>query len=235
MQPPPTGCPRRPRRRRRRAQAVPPDKTCGDGLTPRAVHQLHEMGLGDQLERYPPLRRPPRRRPRPHASRCAGPNTPCTRRTATWCGAATSTRSSQPTPSTAGATLRQGTEAGAPRVRRNGRSWVRRSRTRSTGSRTRSGPRYVVVADGSNSRFGRALGCAAQQVVPAGHGDPHLLREPAARRPVDRVVARRAGPQRPLAARATGGSSPSATAPSTSASGCSRRSVTSSPSTRHTS
>ncbi|MCC6433703.1 MAG: geranylgeranyl reductase family protein, partial [Acidimicrobiales bacterium] len=30
----------------------PRDKTCGDGLTPRAVHQLLDMGLGGTLERY---------------------------------------------------------------------------------------------------------------------------------------------------------------------------------------
>ena len=27
----------------------PRDKTCGDGLTPRAVRQLHDMGLADEL------------------------------------------------------------------------------------------------------------------------------------------------------------------------------------------
>ena len=27
-------------------------KTCGDGLTPRAVHQLDEMGLTDQLTQF---------------------------------------------------------------------------------------------------------------------------------------------------------------------------------------
>src|SRR5690348_16304508 len=30
----------------------PREKTCGDGLTPRAVHQLEEMGLGEALTRY---------------------------------------------------------------------------------------------------------------------------------------------------------------------------------------
>ena len=33
-------------------KTFPRDKTCGDGLTPRAVHQLGEMGLGEQLQRY---------------------------------------------------------------------------------------------------------------------------------------------------------------------------------------
>jgi flavin-dependent dehydrogenase len=30
----------------------PREKTCGDGLTPRAVRQLHEMGLNGRLEEY---------------------------------------------------------------------------------------------------------------------------------------------------------------------------------------
>src|SRR6476661_4620066 len=37
----------------------PREKTCGDGLTPRAVFQLHEMGLADELsgfQRYEGLR-----------------------------------------------------------------------------------------------------------------------------------------------------------------------------------
>src|SRR5690606_27233272 len=33
-------------------KTFPRDKTCGDGLTPRAVHQLTEMGLADRLEAY---------------------------------------------------------------------------------------------------------------------------------------------------------------------------------------
>src|SRR5260221_12898616 len=30
----------------------PREKTCGDGLTPRAVRQLNEMGLAERLEEY---------------------------------------------------------------------------------------------------------------------------------------------------------------------------------------
>jgi len=33
-------------------KAFPREKTCGDGLTPRAVHQLNEMGLSSQLEEF---------------------------------------------------------------------------------------------------------------------------------------------------------------------------------------
>ena len=40
-------------------KTFPREKTCGDGLTPRAVHQLQEMGLGERLDdfhRYDGLR-----------------------------------------------------------------------------------------------------------------------------------------------------------------------------------
>jgi flavin-dependent dehydrogenase len=33
-------------------KSFPREKTCGDGLTPRAVHQLEEMGLADALTKY---------------------------------------------------------------------------------------------------------------------------------------------------------------------------------------
>ena len=33
-------------------KAFPREKTCGDGLTPRAVYQLEEMGLAGGLEQY---------------------------------------------------------------------------------------------------------------------------------------------------------------------------------------
>ncbi len=33
-------------------KTFPREKTCGDGLTPRAVHQLEDMGLGPDLEQY---------------------------------------------------------------------------------------------------------------------------------------------------------------------------------------
>ena len=35
------------------AQVFPRDKTCGDGLTPRAIHELTELGLGGWLEEQP--------------------------------------------------------------------------------------------------------------------------------------------------------------------------------------
>ena len=48
-------------------KTFPREKTCGDGLTPRAVHQLHEMGLQDRLadcHRFDGLRAVPSARPK---------------------------------------------------------------------------------------------------------------------------------------------------------------------------
>src|SRR2546421_12042742 len=42
----------------------PREKTCGDGLTPRAVRQLHDMGLAERLEGFQPFDRPPPIAPR---------------------------------------------------------------------------------------------------------------------------------------------------------------------------
>ncbi len=60
---------------------------------------------------------------------------------------------------------------------------------KATGEERELRARYVVIADGSLSRFGRALGNQRDKRLPAGDGHPGLLREPAARRPVDRVSA----------------------------------------------
>ena len=147
----------------------PRDKTCGDGLTPAGgapaprdgSRRRARRGTTDSTACEPSATAAP--------SSCAGPNTPCTRRTATSCGAATSTRSSPTTPSTAGATLHQGTEATAPVFGENGRVVGCGGPGQGVGRVARDpGARYVVVADGSNSRFGRALGCARNKSYPQG-------------------------------------------------------------------
>ena len=38
-------------------KVFPREKTCGDGLTPRAVKQLDDMGLSNELARVPPVQR----------------------------------------------------------------------------------------------------------------------------------------------------------------------------------
>jgi geranylgeranyl reductase family protein len=148
----------------------PREKTCGDGLTPRAVHQLDEMGLSRELEvfhRYDGLRAVAhgitleltwpdhpvypahgyvvRRRDLDHlvAERAAG----------------------------AGATIRQGVEAVSPLVHNGLVSGAVVRHHDSDNGRTATEEieaRYVVVADGANSRFGRALGTTRDRSYPQG-------------------------------------------------------------------
>ena len=145
----------------------PREKTCGDGLTPRAVRQLHDMGLADRLagfQRFDGLRSIA------HGItlELAWPEHPdfpsygyvVRRRELDEMVAEQAVK--------AGATLWQGAEAVAP---------GRRRRPARAGAMVRDkdsdevGPvraRYVVVADGANSRFGRALGTARDRSFPLG-------------------------------------------------------------------
>ncbi len=151
----------------------PREKTCGDGLTPRSVHQLEQMGLADELaphHRYVGLRA--------HAygraitmSWPAHPGLPAhgyviTRADLDGLVAARAEK--------AGAVLWQGAEAVAPLAGqatspvgppRAGGAVVK-DRDRST--TTEVNAKYVIVADGSLSRFGRALGTARKREWPQG-------------------------------------------------------------------
>jgi len=158
-------------------KVFPRDKTCGDGLTPRAVHQLTEMGLAPQLERYH----------RYHGLRAVAHGRSIEMN---W--------PSHPTfPShgyvvrrcdldafvidhavAAGATLLSGTEAVTPLLH-HGLVCGARVRSKHTAVASIGDPtdgadtteihaRYVVVADGANSRFGRALGTARNRAMPQG-------------------------------------------------------------------
>ena len=152
----------------------PREKTCGDGLTPRAVRQLADMGLEPALagsHRYTGLRAF-------GFGHCMEmqwpehPNFPAYGYTITRydLDGLVADRAAQ-----AGATVLQGTEVTAP---------VLDGPTRAAGSLpTLSGvtvkgkgsarprtlkARYVVVADGSNSRVGRMLGTSRQRTLPLG-------------------------------------------------------------------
>lgn len=148
-------------------KTFPRDKTCGDGLTPRAVHQLSEMGLEDaiagahhrvlglraiahgisldlawpQHPTYPPYGFVVRRR---DLDQVVAEHAVA-----------------------AGATLWQGAEATEPIIEdgdARGAVVVRKA----TGATEEVRARYVVVADGSNSRFGRALGTSRNRTYPQG-------------------------------------------------------------------
>lgn len=144
----------------------PREKTCGDGLTPRAVFQLHQMGLADQLsgfQRYEGLR-----------SMAHGitlelrwpehPDFPdfgyvVRRRDLDEMVADRAVK--------AGATLWPASEAVSPLVEGGlvtGATVLRRE----TGVTETVRARCVVVADGANSRFGRALGTSRDRSYPMG-------------------------------------------------------------------
>ncbi len=164
----------------------PRDKTCGDGLTPRAVRQLHDMGLATPLgefHRFGGLRSvahgitlelewpshpdfPPYGYvvPRRHLDEMVA-------------GAAVK----------AGATLWQAMEATAPVVE-GGLVVGARVRHKDTGAPGGSGVspgatedvrcRYLLVADGANSRFGRALGTSRARRYPLGMAIRGYYRSP---------------------------------------------------------
>jgi geranylgeranyl reductase family protein len=145
----------------------PREKTCGDGLTPRSVKQLEDMGLGDDLaqhHRFVGLRS----MAFGHTLELEWPATPdfptygyvVTRHDL---DALVAGRAEK-----AGATLLQETEAVAPIVEGG---FVRGAvvKSKAGGGATREvRARYLVVADGSLSRFGRSIGTARDKAYPQG-------------------------------------------------------------------
>ena len=144
----------------------PREKTCGDGLTPRAVCQLHDMGLADQLtefQRFDGLRSIG------HGItlELAWPDHPdfppfgyVVRRSELDDMVANCAVK-------AGATLLPATEATEPLVE-NGHVVGAVVKDKDTGATRAIRARDVIVADGANSRFGRALGTARNRTYPLG-------------------------------------------------------------------
>jgi geranylgeranyl reductase family protein len=145
----------------------PREKTCGDGLTPRSVRQLEEMGLGSELEgtghRYTGLRshgfgRTLELRWPDHPS-LPGYGYVITRKDL---DALVAERAAK-----AGATIWDGTEASAPVIEAGlVRGAVLRSKDGGPPVEVRS--RLTIVADGANSRFGRSLGTSRNRSFPLG-------------------------------------------------------------------
>jgi geranylgeranyl reductase family protein len=146
----------------------PREKTCGDGLTPRSVKQLEDMGLGERLaadgHRFTGLRSIAFGRTL-ELEWPAHPDFPnygyvVTRHDLDEMVAERAVK--------AGATLWQESEAIAPIV---DAGLVRGAhiKRKSEGDRVDDiHARYVVVADGANSRFGRSLGTSRNRDYPLG-------------------------------------------------------------------
>jgi geranylgeranyl reductase family protein len=137
-------------------KTFPREKTCGDGLTPRAVRQLSDMGLAStlgQFHRFEGLRATAHGR----ALELPWPEHPdfppygyvVRRRDLDQFVAENAVK--------AGVTLWQGADAVAPVIDR-GFVQGAQVRHRESVSPQAVRARFVVVADGANSRFGRALG-----------------------------------------------------------------------------
>lgn len=144
----------------------PRDKVCGDGLTPRAVLQLREMGLGDWLATKHPndgLRTQAHgitlELPWPEHSRFPARGY-VVRRTEL---DEVVTRHAV----AAGAQLFDGTEATAPLLE-DGLVVGATVLDKTTGESREIRARYTVLADGANSRIGRALGTVRDRSYPMG-------------------------------------------------------------------
>jgi geranylgeranyl reductase family protein len=144
----------------------PREKTCGDGLTPRAVRQLHDLGLAEPLAQY--LRYDGLRSIAHGVTlELAWPEHPelppfgyvVRRRDLDEMVAGQAVK--------AGATLRPAVEAVEPLVD-GGLVTGAVVHDLESGSHEEVRARYLVVADGANSRFGRALGAARDRSYPLG-------------------------------------------------------------------
>ena len=146
-------------------KAFPRDKTCGDGLTPRAVGSLRDMGLEDRLatfHRHRGLRTVAHgitlELPWPDHPDFPSYGYVVRRRDLDELVAEHAVK--------AGATVRTATEAVAPVLERG---LVAGAVVRPKGGAPEEvRARYVVVADGANSRFGRALGTSRDRSYPQG-------------------------------------------------------------------
>jgi geranylgeranyl reductase family protein len=154
----------------------PREKTCGDGLTPRAVRQLNEMGLADRLEEY---HRFIGLRSKAHGLTLelewpSHPDYPSygyvvTRRNLDEMVADQAVK--------AGATLWMSTEATEPLVE-NGLVTGAVVKRKDSGTTEAVRGRYLLIADGANSRFGRALGTARSRRYPLGMAIRGYFRSP---------------------------------------------------------
>ena len=147
-------------------RVFPREKTCGDGLTPRAVKQINDMGLGDQLtqfHRYDGLRATGHGK----SLELQWPSHPIYPQHGYVVRRRELDTMVVRNAVAAGAKLLEGHEALAPVLERG---FVRGATVQAKDSDTPIDimSRYVIVADGANSRFGRALGTFRTKEWPYG-------------------------------------------------------------------
>lgn len=146
-------------------KTFPREKTCGDGLTPRAVHQLDLMGLTEPLSkfhRYSGLRATGMG----HELELEWPSHSVYPQHGYVVRRRELDQMVAHNAEQAGATLLTGHEALQPIV---DRGFVRGATVQVKGGATREiHAKYVIVADGANSRFGRALGTFRTREWPYG-------------------------------------------------------------------
>jgi geranylgeranyl reductase family protein len=148
----------------------PRDKTCGDGLTPRSVRQLYEMGLRDQLansHRYIGLRAKAFGKelvlPWPDHPDYPDHGFVVTRSELDDLVTSNSEK--------AGAAVWQGAEALEPLgadAAKGGPALGVTIADKDHGTTSNVRAKYVVIADGANSRLGRALGVTRDRSIPQG-------------------------------------------------------------------
>jgi menaquinone-9 beta-reductase len=148
-------------------KAFPRDKTCGDGLTPRAVHQLQDMGLEADIAAHHHRHDGLRAVAHGITLELPWPDHPVFPNYGYVVRRRDLDQMVADHAAGAGATLLQATEAVRPLLR-DGLLTGAVVKDKVTGETREIRARYVIVADGSLSRFGRALGAARNKTYPQG-------------------------------------------------------------------
>ncbi len=145
----------------------PRDKTCGDGLTPRAVHQIREMGLEPAIAAHHHRHDGLRAVAHGITLELAWPEHPVFPSYGYVVRRRDLDRMVAEHAAGAGARVLSSTEAVRPLVR-DGLVTGAVVKDKRTGETRDIRARYVIVADGSLSRFGRALGASRNKSYPQG-------------------------------------------------------------------
>jgi len=148
-------------------KAFPRDKTCGDGLTPRAVHQLREMGVEPAIAARHHRHEGLRAEAHGITLELRWPEHPVFPSYGYVVRRRDLDQMVAEQAAAAGATVRQSAEALRP-LMHDGLVTGALVKDKETGESREIHARYVVVADGSLSRFGRALGTARNKSHPQG-------------------------------------------------------------------